>query len=162
ERGSGFLAYAVPTILGELRKHFRDHSWAVRPPRRLQELRPLIAQTADSLTQTLGHEPTLADVAERLTVDVSDVESAVLSEAGLRPLSLDAKTTMTGERRLYDMLGADDADLGRAEVRMALAPMIAQLPPMHRQILSMRFVGDLTQQEIATELGTSQMNVSRI
>ena len=69
---------------------------------------------------------------------------------------------MTGERRLYDMLGNDDPDLGRAEVRLTLAPLIAQLPPMHRQILHMRFMADMTQQEIATELGTSQMNVSRI
>lgn len=162
DRVSGFLAYAVPTILGELRKHFRDHSWTVRPPRRLQELRPLIAQTSDALTQTLGCEPTLADVAEKLTVDVADVESAVLSEAGLRPLSLDASTSTIGDRRLYDTLGTDDPDMARAEVRLSLAPLIAELPPTHRKILSMRFVADMTQQEIATELGTSQMNVSRI
>jgi len=162
DRGSGFLAYAVPTILGELRRHFRDHGWTVRPPRRLQELRPAIAEAVSDLAQRLGREPSRAEVARWLGVEPADVERVLLSEAGLHPLSLDAPTATASEQALYDVLGGMDPEIERAELRAALAPLVAALPPMHRRVLALRFGADLTQQEIANRLGTSQMNVSRI
>jgi RNA polymerase sigma-B factor len=162
DHGSGFLAYAVPTILGELKRHFRDHAWAVRAPRRLQELRSLISQTSAELAQELGREPTNSDIADRLDVGVAEVEHAVATTTGLRPASLDAPAGAGTERVLHETVGSVDPDVELVEYRSALKGLIAGLPPNARELLSLRFSGDLTQSEIASRLGTSQMNVSRM
>jgi RNA polymerase sigma-B factor len=162
DHGSGFLAYAVPTIVGELKRHFRDHAWTVRAPRRLQELRSMIAQTSADLSQQLAREPSHGDIAERLGVPTVEVQRAVATSSGLRPMSLDAPVGADTERSLHDTVGADDPDVEMVEYRTALEGLIASLPPASQEVLMLRFAGDLTQSEIAARLGTSQMNVSRM
>lgn len=161
ERGSGFLAYAVPTILGELRRHFRDHVWTVRPPRRLQEVRSAITGAVSDLAQHLGREPTPQDIADHLDYTVAEVEQAMLTSSGLRPASLDAPVAPDAERSLHETVGSPDSEVDMIDYRASLAPLIAAEPPMVREILNLRFVAGLTQSEIAQRVGTSQMNVSR-
>ena len=161
-RGGGFLAYAVPTILGELRRHLRDHLWTVRAPRRLQELRTEIAQNSSDLAQVLGRLPSLDDIAGYIGADVGEVEKALATVSGLRPVSLDAPAAGDGERALHELIGATDPAIDLVDYRLSLLPMIAALPPASQELLRLRFGAELTQSEIATRLGTSQMNVSRM
>ncbi|HKD96991.1 MAG TPA: sigma-70 family RNA polymerase sigma factor [Micromonosporaceae bacterium] len=161
ERGSGFLAYAVPTILGELRRHLRDHLWAVRAPRRLQELRAEIAQNSAELAQDLRRLPSPGDIAERIGADVGDVHKALATATGMRPVSLDAPATDT-DRALHELIGSLDPAMDLVDYRLSLRPLIAALPPASQELLKLRFGAELTQSEIATRLGTSQMNVSRM
>lgn len=160
DRGSGFLAYAVPTILGELRRHLRDHAWSVRAPRRLQELRSEIVQTSPWLAQSLGRSPTRDEIAGHIGADVAQVEQAMQTVSGMRPVSLDAPAVESG-CSLYDLIGASDPALDRMDYRLSLRAMIAALPPEAQELLRLRFDAELTQSQIAAQLDTSQMAVSR-
>ncbi len=155
-----FAAYAVPTILGELRRYFRDHAWGVRPGRHLQDVQAAARTARDDLRAGDGHEPSVAEVAELIgetEVSVREADSVVGAYA---PQSLDAPTP-GGERSFGDSLGMDDAALLHAEDLQAVAPTLRDLDLVDRQLLHMRFVEDRTQADIGRELGISQMQVSR-
>ncbi len=158
-----FGAYATPTITGELRRHFRDHGWLVRPPRGLQERRQLVTDARTQLEQTLGHEPTQAELAASLELTLEQVKEAQVASANLRPASLDAATT-EGGRPVLDLVDArveNQSDPGLDDgivVRTALR----RLPPREQEIVELRFRHDLTQAEIAEATGLSAMQVSRL
>jgi RNA polymerase sigma-B factor len=162
-RGAAFTSYAVPMILGELKRHFRDKGWNVRVPRRLQELRLEMRNAGMELTQRLGHSPTAAEMAEYLGVTEDAVVEALECGGAYRAVSLDApagdeKTTA----QLADLLGEVDPDIEEIEQREALRPLIAKLPKREQKIIALRFFGNMTQTEIADRLGISQMHVSRL
>jgi RNA polymerase sigma-B factor len=162
-RGCAFTSYAVPTIVGELKRHFRDRGWSVRVPRRLQELRLEINQAREALTQRLGRSPTVRDVADHLDIDEEPVVEAMVAASGYRASSLYAPTH-PGEDAMTpaDWLGQEDDGLDAVEFREALHPLLAKLPHREQKILSLRFYGNMTQAEIARDLGISQMHVSRL
>jgi RNA polymerase sigma-B factor len=163
ERGVEFSTYATPTILGEIKRHFRDKGWAIRVPRRLQELRMSISAATGDLAQRLGRSPTPAEVAERLGVGIEDVLEGLESANAYSTLSLDAGGS--GEDGLGSMLetmGAVDEALDHVELRASIRPLIEQLPPREKQILLLRFFRQMTQSQIAEEVGISQMHVSRL
>lgn len=160
--GPGFLAYAVPTISGEIKRYFRDHGWMVRPPRRLQELRSAAVATAADLEQEWGRPPTRAELAEGLGVQEHELAEAEQSRVGYTALSLDAPVRDDGAAALGDLL-VDDADAFRhVDDAEMLRPALASLDPRDRQILLLRFVRGLTQEQIGREIGVSQMQVSRL
>ena len=162
-RGAAFTSYAIPMILGELKRHFRDKGWNVRVPRRLQELRLDIGRAGGDLAQQLGHSPTVAELAGHLGVGEDDIIEAMESGHAYRALSLHAP--VAGEEsgtELADMLGGLDPDMENVENREALRPLIAKLPVREQRIIVMRFFGNMTQSQIAGQLGISQMHVSRL
>jgi len=162
-RGAAFTSYAIPMILGELKRHFRDKGWNVRVPRRLQELRLDIGKAGADLAQQLGHSPTVAELAEHLGVNEDDVIEAMESGHAYRALSLHAPVAGDDSgAELADMLGGLDPDLENVENREALRPLLAKLPQREQRIIVMRFFGNMTQSQIATQLGISQMHVSRL
>jgi RNA polymerase sigma-B factor len=162
DRGCEFAGYATPTIVGELRRYFRDKGWRIRVPRRLQELRLRVNQASAELSQTRGATPTIADIAKHLSVPESEVAEAI--EAGLlyQPLSLSGPGTTGGELELADPIGSDDPAMDVVEQRESVRPLLATLSDRERDILRMRFFGDMTQSQIADQLGISQMHVSRL
>jgi RNA polymerase sigma-B factor len=163
DKPTEFGAYATPTITGELRRHFRDHGWLVRPPRGLQERRQLVTDARTRLEQTLGHEPTQADLASALDLTLEQVKEAQVASTNLRPASLDATTT-EGGRPVLDLVDAradHQTDPGLDEgivVRTALS----RQPARDQEILELRFAHDMTQSEIAQTMGLSAMQVSRL
>lgn len=158
---SNFVAFAVPTICGEIKRHLRDHGWTVRPPRRVQELRQELRLTTPELAQQLGREPTLAELAGALAVGTKDVEEALLSESSVRPQSLDATGPADDGSALCERLGSDDDDFARVDERVSLNCALRGLTPWERRLLSLRFQEDMKQQDIADLLNISQMQVSR-
>ncbi|MGK5677718.1 sigma-70 family RNA polymerase sigma factor [Actinoplanes sp. URMC 104] len=160
ERGS-FTAYALSTIVGELKRYFRDHSWGMQVPRRLQDLSRVVSQAIDALTAELGRPPTRTEVAVRCLVSAADVEEALLSRAGYRPVSLSLPVSESGGV-LGDLLGSADGDLELVADQVTVRRLIDQLPARERRILLERFYGNRTQLEIAADLGISQMHVSRL
>jgi len=162
-RGVDFAAYAVPTIMGEIKRHFRDHTWDVRVPRRLQELRLNIGEATSTLMQQLGRSPTIADLAEHLDVPEEEILAGVEGARAYNAVSLQAPAP-TGDRgtQLGDILGEEDSDYELAELRVALGPAMATLGEREQRILILRFFGNLTQAQIAEEIGISQMHVSRL
>ncbi|MFC5175540.1 sigma-70 family RNA polymerase sigma factor [Nocardioides taihuensis] len=165
ERHKDFLSYAVPTIRGELKKHFRDHGWTVRPPRRVQETQARIAAGEAELVQGLGRSPTPSELAEHLGADLDDVIEALGADGCFTPTSLDRPVTRTDDASagtLGDLIGEVDSDQPAAEARVALAPVVRRLKERDRRILFLRFFEDCTQQEIAEEIGVTQMQVSRL
>lgn len=161
-RGVDFSGYAIPTIIGEIKRYFRDRTWAVRVPRRLQELRLSISAANSVLTQTLGRLPTVADVASYLDVSEETVLEGLEGARAYRATSLSTPIGADGNRELGDTLGDDDHEIDLVEIRVALDPALATLPERERQILSLRFHGNLTQAQIADRIGVSQMHVSRL
>ena len=163
-RGAAFTSYAIPMIVGELKRHFRDKGWDVRVPRRLQELRLEIGKVSGDLAQNLGRSPTVADLAARLGVSEEEVIEGLDCGQAYRALSLDAPVGDGdgGANGLGDLLGDDDPDIRNVENREALRPLLAKLPAREQKIIAMRFHGNLTQSQIAAELGISQMHVSRL
>ena len=162
-RGAAFTSYAIPMIVGELKRHFRDKGWDVRVPRRLQELRLEIAKATGDLAQQLGRSPTVADLAVRLDVREEDIIEGLDSAHAYRALSLHAP--VAGEdatTELVDLLGDIDHDMENVEDREALRPLIGRLPVREQKIIAMRFFGNMTQSQIASQLGISQMHVSRL
>lgn len=158
----GFLAYAVPTIRGELKKHFRDNGWTVRPPRRVQELQGRIRPAREDLAQELGREPQDEEIADRLVEPEDDVRAAQQTEGCFTPSSLDRPADEDTGTPLGELLPGDTREKDAAEARLVLAPAIQRLDERDRRILSLRFFEDRTQQEIAHEIGVTQMHVSRL
>ncbi|QIQ04503.1 RNA polymerase sigma factor SigF [Streptomyces liangshanensis] len=162
-RGVEFPTFAMPTIVGEIKRFFRDTSWSVRVPRRLQELRLELAKASDELAQRLDRAPTVGELAERLGLTHDEVVEGMTASNAYTASSLDAQPTEDdAEGSLSDRIGYDDHGLEGIEYVESLKPMIAELPQRDRQILSLRFVANMTQSEIGEELGISQMHVSRL
>ncbi|WP_442930194.1 RNA polymerase sigma factor SigF [Micromonospora sp. LH3U1] len=161
-RGVDFSGYAIPTIIGEIKRYFRDRTWAVRVPRRLQELRLSISAANSALTQTIGRSPTVADIASYLDVSEETVLEGLEGARAYRATSLSTPIGVDGNRELADTIGGDDHEFDLVEIRVALGPALATLPERERQILSLRFHGNLTQAQIAERIGVSQMHVSRL
>lgn len=162
ERGVEFSTYATPTIIGEIKRHFRDKGWAVRVPRRLQELRMSIGTATGELSQSLGRSPTPAEIAERLGVSVEEVLEGMESANAYATMSLDAGTGSDDAPAWIDSLGEDDEALEHVEIRESLRPLIERLPAREQQILILRFFRQQTQSQIAEQVGISQMHVSRL
>lgn len=162
-RGLEFSTYATPTILGEIKRHFRDKGWAIRVPRRLQELRMSIASVTSELAQTLGRSPTPREVAVHLGVTIEDVLEGLESANAYATLSLDAGDgSEDGLGSILETMGALDEALDHVELRESVRPLIEQLPAREKQILMLRFFRQMTQSQIAEEVGISQMHVSRL
>ena len=162
DRGVEFAGFAVPTVVGELKRHFRDRTWSVRVPRRLQELRLAITAANSELTHLLGRSPTVADVAAHLGVTEEEVLEGLEGAYAYNATSLSTPVGPEGEQSLGDTLGAVDYGFELTELRMALGPALALLDERDRTILSMRFYGEKSQAEIGEQLGISQMHVSRL
>lgn len=162
-RGVEFAAYAVPTIVGEIKRHFRDHTWDVRVPRRLQELRLNIGEATSTLMQELGRAPTVADLAQHLDLPEDEVVAGLEGARAYNAVSLQAPAA-AGDRgtQLGELLGEEDGDFELAELRVALGPAMACLGEREQRILIMRFFGNMTQAQIAEHVGISQMHVSRL
>ena len=163
--GKDFLSYAVPTVRGEVKRHFRDHSWIVRPPRRVQELQPRIEAATDLLRSQLNSSPTVVQLAEFLTEDAESIIEALTSDGCFRAASLDAALTASAEDHgtsLFGVIGRDDDGYALTEFRTDLEPALDGLTERDRHILSRRVDDGWTQQEIADELQMSQMQVSRV
>ena len=156
------LSFAVPTIRGELLRHFRDHAWAVRPPRRVQELQHEVTAATEELRGELGREPTTAELAERLSADEVAVGEALRAVHCLSPLSLAQPIGRGSELTLADVLCDDDDWNDLSDAKVSLIPAVRKLTERERRILYLRFFEDLTQEEIGTQLGVSQMQVSRL
>jgi RNA polymerase sigma-B factor len=162
-RGVEFSTYATHTIAGELKRHFRDKGWAVRAPRRMQELYLRLTQVVSSLGQQLGRSPTIAELAAETQVSEEEVLEALEAGQAYRFASLDVpKGGSEDGDTIGEGLGEDDPDLANAESRVVLSPLMAKLAPRQRQIIRLRFFEGLTQSEIASRLGISQMHVSRL
>jgi RNA polymerase sigma-B factor len=159
-RGS-FTAYALITITGELKRHFRDRTWGVHVPRKLQDLSLELGHATTLLTGSLARTPTVAELAERLQVSPAAVLEAIESAAGHTAHSLNAPVGFDGAE-LGDLLGGADDSLELVDDRLTVTGLLLRLPPRERRILALRFYGNRTQTEIATELGISQMHVSRL
>jgi RNA polymerase sigma-B factor len=160
--GAYFAGFAIPTILGELRRHFRDQTWAVRVPRRTQELCLATMDATRTLTTTLGRSPTVADIAERLGISDDDVLEGLDAGRFYVAASLSQPATRDSDTELGATLGSDDHDLELAELRLALGSAVKVLDQRERTILALRFYGNLKQAEIGELVGISQMHVSRL
>ena len=164
ERGVEFSTYATPTIVGEIKRHFRDKGWAVRVPRRLQELRLSLASATSELSQKQGRAPTVSELAAHMKISDEQVLEGLESANAYSTLSLDAGDSGSGDEPMpvSETLGAEDESLQGVEYRESLKPLLEQLPPREKKILMLRFFGNMTQSQIAAELGISQMHVSRL
>ncbi|MBV8949725.1 MAG: SigB/SigF/SigG family RNA polymerase sigma factor [Actinobacteria bacterium] len=164
DRGLRFSTFATPTIVGELKRHFRDRGWAVRVPRRVQELHLQLVKVVGALSQELGRSPTPEEIARRTGTRVEDVLEAMEAGGVYRLASLDAALA-NEERTSLDLsarLGEEDLEFDGVENREALSALLGTLPPRERRIVYLRFFEGLTQSEIAIEIGISQMHVSRL
>ncbi|MFD9392292.1 RNA polymerase sigma factor SigF [Streptomyces sp. NPDC060000] len=159
-----FTSFSIPYIVGEIKRFFRDTTWAVHVPRRLQEARVQLARATEELHSRLGRTPTVAELAQLMNLEEREVIEARLASNGYRSSSLDAaiNNSEDGESSLSDFIGNDDGALELVEDFHALAPMIADLDERARRILHWRFVEELTQAQIGERLGVSQMHVSRL
>ena len=160
-RGLDFLSFAVPTITGEIRRHFRDRTWPVRVPRRLKDMQSTMNAAIGPLSQELGRAPRPTEIADRLDVPVDAVLEALAAQQAYRNDSLD-QVTHDGDVPLSERIGAPDRHFDDVEYHETLAPMIANLPDRERTILIMRFFDNRTQSQIADVVGVSQMHVSRL
>lgn len=162
-RGLQFSTFATPTILGELKRHFRDRGWAVRVPRRVQELHLQLGRIVSALGQEAGRSPTPAEVAERAGVSEEEVLEAMEAGSLYRLVSLDGSLTPDDEgAELASCLGGDDPEFERIEHRAEIAELLGVLPERERRIVELRFFESMTQSEIAEHVGVSQMHVSRL
>jgi RNA polymerase sigma-B factor len=160
-RGVDFLSYAVPTITGEIRRHFRDRTWSMRVPRRLKDLQSAINSAIGPLSQELGRAPRPSEIAMRIGIPPAEVVEGLDAQQAYRSTSLD-ELVAGADTTLTDTLGSADAELEKVEYREALAPLLEELPERERTILLLRFFGNLTQTQIADRVGISQMHVSRL
>jgi len=163
DRGVEFSTYATPTIVGEIKRHFRDRGWAIRVPRRLQELRLAISNATSELSQELGRSPTVPELAERIGVGDEEILEGLESANAYTTLSLDAPEG-PGDRTssVAESLGDYDDALATVEDRETIKPLLDLLDERSRRILGLRFFRGMTQSQIATEVGISQMHVSRL
>lgn len=163
ERGVEFSTYATPTILGEIKRYFRDKGWAIRVPRRLQELRMQISAATGELTQTLGRSPTPRELAEAIGVTVEEIVEGIESGSAYATLSLDAGSDAEdGAASILDQIGFGDEGIEHVEIRESIRPLLDRLDPREKRILLLRFFKNMTQSQIAAEIGVSQMHVSRL
>ncbi|ELS57750.1 putative sigma factor [Streptomyces viridochromogenes Tue57] len=163
ERGNAFESYAVPTITGEIKRHFRDHMWTLHVPRRVQDLRNRVRFAVQDLQTVSGRQPTVAEIAEHADMSEADVRVGLEALESFTALSLDAELPGSEDGySLSDALGSADPALDTVVDREAVKPRLAALPERERAILYMRFFGDMTQSRIAEQLGISQMHVSRL
>ncbi|TLS42266.1 RNA polymerase sigma factor SigF [Streptomyces montanus] len=162
ERGVEFSTYATPTVVGEIKRHFRDKGWAVRVPRRLQELRLALTTATAELSQQHGRSPTVHELAEKLAISEEEVLEGLESANAYSTLSLDVPDTDDESPAVADTLGAEDEALEGVEYRESLKPLLEDLPPREKRILLLRFFANMTQSQIAQEVGISQMHVSRL
>jgi RNA polymerase sigma-B factor len=162
-RGTDFLSFAVPTVMGEIRRYFRDSSWSVRVPRRLKELHLSITAAGNELSQRLGRAPTPSEIAAHLRLSRDEVYEGLEASNAYHSVSLDDMLTHESDNTsLGDMLGAPDAALEGVENHESLHPLVRNLPERERTILVLRFFGNMTQTQIAEKIGISQMHVSRL
>lgn len=163
-RGIAFLAYAVPTMMGEVRRYFRDTAWSIRLPRRLSELHLALGRASRELSQTLGSAPTPRQLAEHLGISVAEVQEGLEAGQSYRAASLDDTGGGSDESStaLVDRLGERDHELELVEHRAVLGPLLAGIAERERRILVMRFFEHMTQTQIAERVGLSQMHVSRL
>jgi RNA polymerase sigma-B factor len=161
DREVEFSTYATPTIVGELKRHFRDKGWAVRVPRRLQELNLRLGSVIGKLSQELQRSPTVAEIARAAGTTEDEVLEGLDSAHAYRLISLDAPTGDEG-LSYHEQIGEDDSSLENLEDWVSIGPLLQQLPPRERRMLYLRFFKGLTQSEIAEQLGISQMHVSRL
>jgi RNA polymerase sigma-B factor len=159
-----FVRYAVPNVMGELKRHFRDKGWGMHVPRSVQERFLQVNDAMDQLSGRLGRSPSPRDIAEHTGLAVEEVLEALDAATAYSPITLDAPHPGDGdtERTLADSLGAEDPSYGFVDLGQALAPAFRALPPREQLILKLRFIDDLTQSEIAERVGVSQMHVSRL
>jgi len=164
DRGGAFSSYAVPTIVGEIKRHFRDRTWAVRVPRDLQELALRVDKTARELEGDLHRKPTVPELAERLALSDEEVLEALQATRAYRFTSLDAPRDEEDEDRatVGTTIGTEDEQFAHAELRATLRKLAVVLTPRERMVLRLRYEGDLTQREIGEQIGISQMQISRI
>jgi RNA polymerase sigma-B factor len=163
DRGVEFSTYATHTIVGELKRHFRDRGWAVKAPRRMQELYLRLGKVVGSLGQELGRSPTIAELAAEVEVSEEEVLEALEAGQAYRFASLDAPVPGDAEgASLISRLGTAEAGIGDVDDRATLSPLLARLPTRERQVVHLRFFESLTQSEIGDRLGISQMQVSRL
>ena len=158
-----FSTYATPTIVGEIKRHFRDKGWAIRVPRRLQELKLSLTKATSELSQKNGRSPTVSELAAHLGMTDEEILEGLESSNAYSAISLDAPDGSDGDSpSVSDSLGALDEDLEGVEYRESLKPLLEKLPAREKKILMLRFFGNMTQSQIAGELGISQMHVSRL
>ncbi|MEO8106821.1 MAG: SigB/SigF/SigG family RNA polymerase sigma factor [Actinomycetes bacterium] len=158
-----FVSFAVPTVLGEIKRHFRDKGWSIRVPRQVQEVRLAVGKVTEQLTHELSRSPTIAELAERLGIGEDDVIAGLEGAQAYRPQPLDpAADPEANAPALVDVLGVTEPQFDRVEIRATLRPLLEALPERERRLLEMRFFREMTQTEIAGELGISQMHVSRL
>jgi len=165
QSGNAFSSYAVPTIVGEIKRHFRDRTWSVRPPRGLQELTVRIERVVDELAEQLHRQPSVAEIATATGAADEDVLEALQVRGARRSLSLDmprATANDPNDTTLGDSIGVNDGEFERAEDRATLARVLRMLTAREREILRMRFEQDMTQAQIGAAVGVSQMQISRI
>jgi RNA polymerase sigma-B factor len=162
DRGLAFSSLAVPTILGEIKRYFRDLGWTVRVPRDIQELALRVEKVADALTGELGRMPTAREIADRCDTTAERVLEARASATAHRAISLDQPSGEPDMEDMVDRLGSHEAGYERAESAVQVESLLAELPDRERQVLELRFREDLMQREIAERLGISQMQVSRL
>jgi len=163
ERGVEFSTYATPTIIGEIKRYFRDKGWAIRVPRRLQELRMQIGAATAELTQSLGRSPTPRELAGAIGCSVEEIIEGIESSNAYSTLSLDATDDAEDAGgSMLDAIGVVDENLEHVEIRESLKPLLDALEPREKKILLLRFFKNRTQTQIAEEIGVSQMHVSRL
>ncbi|MEV6825253.1 SigB/SigF/SigG family RNA polymerase sigma factor [Amycolatopsis sp. NPDC051102] len=163
DRGSDFVSFAVPTIMGEVRRHFRDAGWSMRVPRALKDLKQKLAKESDVLAHELGRAPTPSELARHLDMAVETVREGLLAAHAYRAGSIDTPTRGAEDNlTVADQLAEDDSGFERFENHIALRAAMATLEPRERAIVKMRFVDELTQSQIAQRVGISQMHVSRL
>ena len=162
DRGVEFSTYATPTIIGEIKRYFRDKGWAIRVPRRLQELRMQIGAATAELTQSLGRSPTPRELAESIGCSVEEIVEGIESSNAYSTLSLDATDDDDGSPSMLDAIGIDDEAIEHVEIRESIKPLLDRLDQREKKILLLRFFRNMTQSQIAEEIGVSQMHVSRL
>ena len=163
EAGSDFVSFVVPTIMGEVRRHFRDNSWSVKVPRRLKELHLQLGAATAELSQRLGRAPTPTELAELLDMDRDEVVEGLVAGSSYNTLSIDSGGSGNEDApAIADTLGDVDATLDQIENREALRPLLDSLPDRERAVVVLRFFESLTQTQIAERIGVSQMHVSRL
>nr|WP_268932310.1 SigB/SigF/SigG family RNA polymerase sigma factor [Mycolicibacterium hodleri] len=163
-KGSHFVAFAVPTMMGEVRRHFRDHGWSMHVPRRLKDRHGNISRATTELTQSLGRAPTAGQLAEYLDMSREDIVDSMLAAEAYRVHSIDAPVSSgdSAPRMVSDTVGSVDFEFDRITDQETVRPLLAALPERERTVLYLRFFESMTQSQIAERVGVSQMHVSRI
>ncbi|ULE33377.1 SigB/SigF/SigG family RNA polymerase sigma factor [Mycobacterium sp. IDR2000157661] len=163
DNGADFLSFAVPTMMGEVRRHFRDYGWAVKVPRRLKDLQSQLVKARAELSQQIGRAPTASEVANHLGIEREAVMEATIASSNYATLSTDIPATADDEHRsVGDTLGGLDPNIDKVVELEAVRPLIAALPDRERMVLTLRFFESMTQTQIAERMGYSQMHVSRL